>query len=908
MFSTGTQQKHSFHPLLFLWALVAPLATFIILYFSTELQAHLERTYFVSQPLRQSNCDAVLKAGRYLDDPSFRPKIWQPDGCAMHPYTGPSALHDFTECFDPGDEIIVAGDSTARQVFYGLVSSLQPAQHYNISKREDLTVIVNGVSLRYFWSSYLDDMPQIFSDISKNGAKSKYKQVANSLKPTESLTRSKTHVFFTGGLWHAWYKTKDDGLRNYYKSMSQLFDIFKTAPNGVFDKVYFAPVMMPNYPQMTSDRWTFDVLSEMMNFTDTYFNFHRTKSGHGGPGGVVYKESGQVAMYYIPFTHEIGGEHHYGLYDQSGIHFNDIGRYLEPAILLNHMCNQVLADKKVANFAGTCCIEYPAMSRVAQIGLLAIITVALAAVIAASGKKAVIPLVTVLASVWAAGYVYMAERTHALSKIALHFEPAKGAILVQLGVLLAMFWPVLGGYGFKSGENLVVFKQSFPVGVLTKQLLNEFKGLCVAILLTVQVTGYDRVYDTYTGEVLARVFFSSYAMAEVYSLTLDVVERGSVRLYLRRLVHIFLLPGLIALALHHKDSQEGMVEKTQSAFQALTNLSPIAAKLFFWFSFVVVVVNLAKLLQVKFSQPLSVQAGFLIIAGAATFIARWATVEKYGPTQVTKTPAGTMINIGDAVYNKQHPILGDFWPVFAAFFAAWFGSISISNSSETYSEVVPSKKALVSVAAAAAIVTNALHRGLRFELPPLLIASNNRSYMDISADRYAEAILRRGHGYSTSVHGIVCMVFVLFWVFCRLALLHVTRGDKQEEEGGGKEVEETKVSQWRKLNYRYLGGFVWLAGCSYEVLVLRAHVLLAAGGTTLLYVLPTSTGATFSRLVERTLGLIAKDAPFKYFVFNGVLFAKVLEWVNLCVVVWVCLVVAVTVGAGWQYMEEEDEK
>lgn len=61
-----------------------------------------------------SNCDSLLKHGRYIDDLSAEPTAWQPDGCAMRHYDlDPSDLFD--HCFSPGDEIVIVGDSTARQ-------------------------------------------------------------------------------------------------------------------------------------------------------------------------------------------------------------------------------------------------------------------------------------------------------------------------------------------------------------------------------------------------------------------------------------------------------------------------------------------------------------------------------------------------------------------------------------------------------------------------------------------------------------------------------------------------------------------------------------------------------------------------------------------------------------------------
>lgn len=68
-----------------------------------------------TQKLASSNCDSVLIEGRYIDNAGPIASNWQPNGCVLKRYTD---ADDITACMRPGDEIILFGDSTARQSMY----------------------------------------------------------------------------------------------------------------------------------------------------------------------------------------------------------------------------------------------------------------------------------------------------------------------------------------------------------------------------------------------------------------------------------------------------------------------------------------------------------------------------------------------------------------------------------------------------------------------------------------------------------------------------------------------------------------------------------------------------------------------------------------------------------------------
>ena len=92
----------------------------------------------------------MLDRGRWLDS-GFR--NWQPDGCMLRRYSPADA----TSCLK-NRQVIVVGDSTARQAYQGLVRALDA----NIDLREgerhsDRTLVAGGARMDFIWDPYLND-------------------------------------------------------------------------------------------------------------------------------------------------------------------------------------------------------------------------------------------------------------------------------------------------------------------------------------------------------------------------------------------------------------------------------------------------------------------------------------------------------------------------------------------------------------------------------------------------------------------------------------------------------------------------------------------------------------------------------------------------------------------------------
>src|SRR5271154_2378859 len=99
------------------------------------------------------NCQALLKSGRWLDGTDLR--NWQPPSCMMHTYKPKEAQL----CFS-GGQIIFAGDSMVREMFWALARQLDSDNSLPIpaetEKHSDIHLTVKSVRLDFYWDPYLN--------------------------------------------------------------------------------------------------------------------------------------------------------------------------------------------------------------------------------------------------------------------------------------------------------------------------------------------------------------------------------------------------------------------------------------------------------------------------------------------------------------------------------------------------------------------------------------------------------------------------------------------------------------------------------------------------------------------------------------------------------------------------------
>ncbi|KAF7552279.1 hypothetical protein G7Z17_g4436 [Cylindrodendrum hubeiense] len=106
-------------------------------------------------------CRAALETGQWIDPPNAKGdrmpfKKWQPDGCLFHQYTSA----DIRQCME-GRSIVLSGDSTTREVVYGLGRLLAGQQavddeaHMDVSSGQKPPYLYRGVPVLHSLHRFL---------------------------------------------------------------------------------------------------------------------------------------------------------------------------------------------------------------------------------------------------------------------------------------------------------------------------------------------------------------------------------------------------------------------------------------------------------------------------------------------------------------------------------------------------------------------------------------------------------------------------------------------------------------------------------------------------------------------------------------------------------------------------------
>ncbi|VVT49965.1 uncharacterized protein SAPINGB_P002533 [Magnusiomyces paraingens] len=837
------------------------LSTIIFLLISSVLSNVRLRGVYRTGGDRTARCDAILKTGRYLDEPSFGPKQWQPDGCALHKYYQHSSGNPLNPCLLPGDEIIVLGDLSGRQIFDGLANTLEQKDSNEIQSQDRLTTVRSNITVTFLWSPYFNDSSiSVIKDISEKGVESEYKKDAKSLVHPNDSTPPRTFLILAGGSLFA-QNMGQEGVSMYSNNLNALFDIIRAAKPGAIEPAYFAPIVMPYYslsPNLNDPA----SVGSMVSAVDDIFGYRRRSDVSRGSGGILFStlDSSKPAIYYAPVIQNLGGENHPGHSDAStGMYLSSTARYIASNIFLNHMCNREVAPAHWGNekehgtesFSGTCCVEYTGGSGWIVIGGLLLVVVTVYVLFKIHRVNLAIKILPILVAIL---YVHVAERTPALSTQMLYFDARNMVIFIQIGIFLAFFYR-------KVDEPLIL--KNFA---LSETFISEFKGICVALLILIEFTGYDFQLKSFNGTICAELLKSSWLLLEVYQYTLQLAAKkeflcGSVGKFIGlKILRLLVLPTLTALVLISPD-------RLNPQFY----VEPLVIRLLFWHLFVTVALLI--------TQILSTQLHFL----------------QQQQQQVHRLGLAILALLGLLTYLFFLPKnqSGDYWLICASVAAAWSSQFantiqstttSVSTSADTsisagVTTIVSRRFALLG-GTCLAMVFNAAYILVPVYIPELIGSQVNHSILECNGAAYSEAIRHRGEAYTPQIHFLLSSVFVISWVLLRAGLGPQT----------------------------YLGSWILMLGsCAYEAVVLRMHIALTGAGTVALWVVPWGTGHVISGLLERALQKVSADAPYHLFEYPGRLWYETSQVVNGLVVFGIFGVIAYESSRMWREEEEFDE-
>ncbi|VVT49661.1 uncharacterized protein SAPINGB_P002380 [Magnusiomyces paraingens] len=875
---------------------LAPAAVSLLLVCALGLRLYMSH-YFISPVLRASSCDAILSSGRYLDDPSFAPKVWQPDGCALHPYDSLSASSDVLgPCFSPGDQLVFVGDSSARDIFASMLVMMDPGHYLEADKATvKKTYTVKGVNFIYY-ETFFYNSSLIMDNL-------------RALVSNPSPNQSKTYVVIAGG-WHFAQKIQNSTLavESYGKNLQRLFDIVSDPAPGTIARTYFVPPTLPHFALLKQD-------DPLNNKQQTYSGMLKYMDRVFAHGAIF--DRNKATVLYAPVFNQIGGANHLGLYSLNGTDYSDRGRFLQANILFNHMCNQrvlVEASKSSAinatRMAGTCCVHYAPISGSAWIWLAILQIIGLGAVLllfVPATRRSVgapslwtVPLLTVLVSTLAATYVFFSERSQIFSKQTLFYDQEKLYTLAQISIFVGIL-------SLRRTDTL-----GFSNLQLGAPLVHELKGLCLTALIIIETCGYDRVPESFTGELLARVFFTCYAAAEVYSYTgkytglaaaqiryknrpqgfwSALVAATPLRYLVMTLLHLFLLPALIAIAL-------GTPGKAPSAFDALARLAPISAKLLFWSLFVALAVpavyaTTSAVVRAGASSQVAIATQFAVLLGLGTlgFIFRHIVVSGAPTKASTDYPRAMILTLGNITHHQYHSVLEDYWVLFVAVMAAWSPvaqdltrsanglPTTPPDSPKKPSRVSPPAWSLALVIFPLLALADYLAIALPFKLTNLNSSTYIKSFSDYSTSFYARHLTYRGASYTPTVHATLCLLGLAVYVLLRLRIiaLGTTRPPP------------------------YMRVYVMVSSAAYELAVLRTHVIVvtATGASALLSLIPTGSLAPISVLGPITTPATIMD---RVGAIPGLAAIRFVSWINIVLVWGAAFALSKACAVGWDML------
>lgn len=197
------------------------------------------------------------------------------------------------------------------------------------------------------------------------------------------------------------------------------------------------------------------LITNVVANTDNLIKFQRDPDGRPLSGGIVSKATfaknlNLPKLFYVPVINDLVGANHAELYQTDGIGYIEQTRTLMANILLNHMCNQRLADAADAGvlnepFKGTCCVDYAPVSESSRAGLSILLILSFISILffffitvnsasesmGVSVLQLVLPAFTLLMTLVVVFYVYYTERTHKFVKVGLNYTPYLFIILIQ---------------------------------------------------------------------------------------------------------------------------------------------------------------------------------------------------------------------------------------------------------------------------------------------------------------------------------------------------------------------------------------------------------------------------------------------------------------------------------------------
>ncbi|KAI0145989.1 Cas1p-domain-containing protein [Hypoxylon sp. NC0597] len=295
-------------------------------------------------------CRLLFHDGTWSPSASSVIRKWEPKGCRMVEYSRDTII----DCMS-GRKIILAGDSTIRQIFFAAARRLDPGLPKSEvkdvlavnGKHENLSFRVDDVEVEFIWDPWLNStaLNNTFEDFHAPSTSFPERTVREESEPPIALS-----ILGAPGLWAARYGG-DDYLEIFKRGVDSVIlylsynfdesiesstskaDYFQATAN----QILLAPVQVPEYNNLSLDRSKTITPKRVHEMNDYLSQLSPHQLSH------------------VPWVYNhISSDPEEG-FGADGLHASDSIAALKLDIALNARCNaEIKAHKR--SFKGTCCI------------------------------------------------------------------------------------------------------------------------------------------------------------------------------------------------------------------------------------------------------------------------------------------------------------------------------------------------------------------------------------------------------------------------------------------------------------------------------------------------------------------------------------------------------------------------
>lgn len=451
-------------------------------------------------------CNGLLNEGHWLDsgpaNTSSTFRNWQPRGCMMHKYT----KGEIEQCL-AGQKVVIAGDSTSRQLFEAAIEKmghkpskgpLRRGEHVDVEWKTGTTTV------QFMWDPYLNS-----TALEQELKSFRYEPSSkNESKPSTGL------LFLRApGLWHA----RNDG-EDYLKYFKQNVDRLPKYINprilrqlGGHEEppnlLLMSPMLVPYY----------DALNDVRKATITPERVERMNDYLQ-----EISANGELPMV-RSFSSMLAGTNSVGTHDEYGLHLVSNVAHAEVDVLLNLRCNAQMATRGYP-YDRTCCMSYNNPAAIQLLVLLGSVFVFLfmawkwssSLLTLRPGSKAVENFKAILTFLLVLCFCFLADRTHVFEVGQKQFSPKEFGISCMAALLLGL---VSMGSIKKSSKQTEHVDDLF----LSRDQTDEWKGWMQALILLYHYLGASQSLGTYK---VIRLLVSSYLFMTGYGHTLSLLQNA----------------------------------------------------------------------------------------------------------------------------------------------------------------------------------------------------------------------------------------------------------------------------------------------------------------------------------------------------------------------------------------------